>query len=152
MIDLLFGIRGRIPRGKFWQAVLIYFLYFHAAAFVAAIAVAATGIIPSERTAGLLIVAVTAPLLASSVIVSRKRLHDRDKSGWWLFVFYFLPALPFVADVMLGLEPGSGTSIVMALVPLVIVAWVLFELGVGKGTRGANRFGPDPVAASGAAS
>ena len=28
------------------------------------------------------------PLIVSGLAVGIKRLHDRDKSGWWLLLFY----------------------------------------------------------------
>jgi uncharacterized membrane protein YhaH (DUF805 family) len=49
-----------------------------------------------------------------------KRFHDRDKSGWWLLI---------------------------SLVPLIGPLWLLVELGFLQGSEGANRFGPDPLAA-----
>lgn len=54
-----------------------------------------------------------------ALAVYAKRWHDRDKSGWW--------------------------SLIM-LVPLIGPIWFLVECGILEGTRGANRFGPDPLA------
>jgi uncharacterized membrane protein YhaH (DUF805 family) len=51
---------------------------------------------------------------------SVKRLHDRDRRGW----FYLL-----------------------ILVPLLGPLWMFIEIGFLRGTRGPNRFGPDPLAA-----
>lgn len=48
-----------------------------------------------------------------------KRWHDRDKSGWWSLI---------------------------ALVPFIGAVWILVELGMLEGTRGANQYGPDPLA------
>lgn len=48
-----------------------------------------------------------------------KRWHDRDKSGWWTLI---------------------------GLVPVIGGIWLLVELGILEGTKGANRFGPDPLA------
>jgi len=50
--------------------------------------------------------------------LSIKRLHDRDKSGWWYLICF---------------------------VPLVGPIWLLVELGMLGGTHGINRFGPDPL-------
>ncbi|MGC1622609.1 MAG: DUF805 domain-containing protein, partial [Pseudolabrys sp.] len=33
------------------------------------------------------------PIVISSVALAIKRLHDRNKSGWWLLVFYLLPGV-----------------------------------------------------------
>ena len=47
-----------------------------------------------------------------------KRWHDRDKSGWWTLII---------------------------LIPLIGPIWLLVECGILEGTKGANRFGPDPL-------
>ncbi len=51
--------------------------------------------------------------------VCTKRRHDRDKSGWWSLIMF----VPFI---------GANRLIV--------------DLGILEGTRGANRFGSDPLA------
>ena len=56
-------------------------------------------------------------MLIPSIAVGVRRLHDTDRSGWWLLI---------------------------AFVPLV-GAIILFVFLVMGGTRGPNRFGPDPV-------
>ena len=58
-------------------------------------------------------------LLLPSLAVGVRRLHDIDKSGWWLLI---------------------------VIIP--IIGWVLLLVWVcTKGTLGPNRFGPDPLAA-----
>lgn len=47
-----------------------------------------------------------------------KRWHDRDKSGWWSLIL---------------------------LVPIIGWVWWLVECGILEGTKGPNRFGPDPL-------
>ena len=53
-----------------------------------------------------------------ALAIYTKRWHDRDKSGWWTLII---------------------------LVPVIGFVWILVELGILEGTRGANRFGPDPL-------
>jgi uncharacterized membrane protein YhaH (DUF805 family) len=53
-----------------------------------------------------------------ALAVYAKRWHDRDKSGWWSLI---------------------------ALVPVIGAVWIIVELGILEGTRGPNRFGPDPL-------
>lgn len=48
-----------------------------------------------------------------------KRWHDRDKSGWWSLI---------------------------GLVPIIGFIWIVVELGILEGTKGANKYGPDPLA------
>jgi uncharacterized membrane protein YhaH (DUF805 family) len=66
---------------------------------------------------GLYALATLIPGLALGV----RRLHDVDRSGWWLL---------------------------LAIIPL-IGALVLFVWAVSEGTRGSNQFGDDPKAGEG---
>ncbi|MET0271032.1 MAG: DUF805 domain-containing protein [Sphingomonas sp.] len=61
-------------------------------------------------------------MLIPSIAVGVRRLHDTDRSGWWMLI---------------GLIPLIGGI-------------VLFVFMVTSGTRGPNRFGPDPVEADSA--
>lgn len=65
-------------------------------------------------TVGVCLVILIGVILANIQVV--KRLHDTNLSGWWWFLF-LLPVVSY------------GLSIGMSFVP---------------GTRGQNRFGPDP--------
>ena len=56
-------------------------------------------------------------LLLPSISVLVRRLHDADKSGWW---------------VLLGFVPLGG---------LILLVFCCMD-----GTKGENRFGPDPKA------
>ncbi len=56
--------------------------------------------------------------LLPSIAVDVRRLHDLDKSGWWLLI---------------GLIPMIGW--------IILIVWF-----ASKGTSGDNRFGPDPLA------
>jgi uncharacterized membrane protein YhaH (DUF805 family) len=75
--------------------------------------------------------------------VSIKRLHDRNKSGWWM--------LPFVGFAGLYGQFGdrlSGTyaAAFVGLVVGILFLWGFVEMVFVKGTGGPNRFGPDPLA------
>lgn len=83
-------------------------------------------------------------LLWPTLAIGVKRLHDRNKSAWWLVVFYVVPTLLNV----LG-EGGDGEGVgamIFGLASLAISIWALVELGFLRGTVGANRYGPDPLA------
>ncbi|HEX7385225.1 MAG TPA: DUF805 domain-containing protein [Burkholderiaceae bacterium] len=54
-----------------------------------------------------------------SFAITVKRWHDRGKSAWWVLI---------------------------NLVPVVGSVWTLIECGLLRGTVGANRYGPDPLA------
>jgi uncharacterized membrane protein YhaH (DUF805 family) len=84
--------------------------------------------------------------------VGIKRLHDRDKSGWWLLLFYGGPYFTSLLGYIFGGSDDLGRDVTPFLVVALqyisagIVIWSLGELGVLRGTIGANRYGPDPVA------
>lgn len=70
----------------------------------------------SPESLGVLGLLYSLAVLLPSLAVSVRRLHDIGRSGWWLLI---------------------------VLVPL-IGAIVLLVFAVTEGTRGSNRFGPDP--------
>jgi uncharacterized membrane protein YhaH (DUF805 family) len=86
LFEFLFGASGRINRTKYWRSVLIY---FGGGLMTAVILFTAAGI-----AAPLFIIAVVVvliPWLLWGVSFTTERLHDRDKSAWWLVAFYVLP-------------------------------------------------------------
>lgn len=51
-------------------------------------------------------------------IVGIKRLHDIDRSGWWVLILY---------------------------IPIYGIIWFIVEVWLEPGTDGPNRFGEEPV-------
>jgi uncharacterized membrane protein YhaH (DUF805 family) len=82
------------------------------------------------------------------VATTIKRLHDRDKSGWWIFVFFAAPALlGRLVDRIDGESfVATGLALSLAYAALGLHAWGFVELLFLKGMREPNRFGPDPLA------
>jgi uncharacterized membrane protein YhaH (DUF805 family) len=78
----------------------------------------------------------------SAFAVGIKRLHDRNKSGWWILLFYLAPSvLSGIADT----SEQPMAAVVLGLASLVISIWGLVELGFLRGTVGPNQYGPDPL-------
>lgn len=104
---------GRARRKEYW----LFTLFLVVASFLAGILDAALfGYLWYDAgPAGLIFMLGT---LVPSLAVSVRRLHDVDRTGWWLL---------------------------LALVP--ILGWiVLLVFAVQEGSRGPNRFGEDPLA------
>jgi uncharacterized membrane protein YhaH (DUF805 family) len=78
------------------------------------------------------------------VATTIKRLHDRNKSGWWIVAFFIAPAL--LASIVDRLDDESYMTVALSLVAFGLNAWGFVELMFYKGTNGPNRFGPDPLA------
>jgi uncharacterized membrane protein YhaH (DUF805 family) len=146
--QLFFGFSGRINRGKYWLAILIF--------FIVSLVMATIGYFADEATAfQLLNLVISIGVLVASIAVGIKRLHDRDKSGWWLLMFYLLPSLLFGIGAVIffygiGAEAAGGViggSIIYVL-GFAVLIWAIVEMGCLRGTLGPNRFGPDPLASA----
>lgn len=97
------------------------------------------------------VVAIT--MLWINMATTVKRLHDRDRSGWWAVAVLLVNLLSYTYySLFLGLYFGVDISIgkelllVMLAVALPLLqTWVVIELFFLMGSEGRNRFGPDPL-------
>lgn len=106
--------QGRSSRGEFWQFTVVSFVVIMIALMIDMSLI--SGPDAQEHIfAGLVVVAHMLP----SVAVTVRRLHDTDRSGWWIFI-NIIPA-------------GSLVLLVFACLP---------------GTPDTNRFGLIPVEAA----
>jgi uncharacterized membrane protein YhaH (DUF805 family) len=128
---LLFSFRGRINRMPYWL-VSLAMLIVMAAVFVF---VGFSGVWQSVML--LLLI----PWIWIGVALGVKRLHDRNKSAWWLVIFYLLPGiLEYIAEFV------SDAEVVLLIASLALSIWAVVELGFLRGTAGPNDYGPDPLA------
>lgn len=77
--------------------------------------------------------------LATSI----KRLHDRDRSGWWMVPFF---AMPGIFNELADRFDYSYAAMALGLATFVLYLWGFVEMYCLKGSRKTNRFGPDPLA------
>jgi len=88
-----------------------------------------------------------------NLAVSVKRLHDRNRTGWWIAVLYVVLSVAIVLGVVTLMQPeGQREPLNMLAVTAVVAVsylmiWLFIEIGFLKGTQGPNRFGPDPLGA-----
>ncbi|MFI6254892.1 DUF805 domain-containing protein [Micromonospora zamorensis] len=106
------GFTGRARRSEYWWFVLFTVIV----SIVAAILDSALGLTFENGTTGFIGLVVNLALLLPTLAVAVRRLHDTDRTGWW---------------VLIGLVPLVG-------------AIVLIVFFVSDSTHGANRFGPSP--------
>lgn len=132
---LLFSFEGRVNRAKYWLVALVTIGLSIAIAFLL-IAVALNSIAGFSVLALLILI----PTYVG-VVVGVKRLHDRNKSGWWLLLYYLVPG------ILTGLAGDSyeGTNLALNVVGHAISLWALIDLGFLRGTAGPNDYGPDPL-------
>lgn len=100
---------GRARRSEYWWFTLAYVL-------LSLIASVLDGVLLSMMSHGAFSALVTFGLLLPALGVGIRRMHDTDRSGWW---------------ILIGLVPLIGTIIFLILAAM-------------DGTKGPNRFGPDP--------
>ena len=115
--------QGRSRRKEYWMfllAVIILYTVFMVPLMLGGFSTAMAG---QQSTPGLLYFVgfgvmgiLVLALLVPSIAVQVRRFHDQDRSGWM---------------VLIGLIPYVGGIIVLVFMCL-------------EGTRGPNRFGPDP--------
>jgi uncharacterized membrane protein YhaH (DUF805 family) len=158
---------GRSSRAEFWWFFLFATIFYAAVTFLLMRSVAS--MVPSQPSdpanavnfansgmgilmsiSGLLWLALLCPMIAVQV----RRLHDLNRSGWWIGGFWLLYlaylGLTF-SMVVSGLRtPGAAAQmggfaaagiVAISLFVYSIVLLVFFCL---RGTTGANRYGDDP--------
>ncbi|MBC6436559.1 MAG: DUF805 domain-containing protein [Rhodobacteraceae bacterium] len=104
--------QGRARRAEYWWFQLFLVLACFAVGFLDGLLFG----VPTEGVGVLVSLFLLATFLPTLAVAVR-RLHDTDRSGWWL---------------LLGLIPLIGQ--------ILLIIWY-----ATKGTRGKNRFGPDPL-------
>jgi uncharacterized membrane protein YhaH (DUF805 family) len=143
MSQLLFSFSGRLNRKPYWLTTLCIVLVL-IVVMILAFAMGGAGLATGDFSGlgALLVIIVLAyiPILWIGLAISAKRLHDRNKSAWWLLLFYLVPA------VLQGIGEQLGTAgLILTLIGFGISIWALVEIGFLRGTVGPNQYGPDPL-------
>jgi uncharacterized membrane protein YhaH (DUF805 family) len=107
---------GRAARSEYWYWALFLFLgrlsaqIFDAVIFHAPVTNYLHNVHPLNSIFSLIV-------LLPTFAISVRRLHDVDRSGWWLLMYF----------------------------TIIGIIYPLFVWKCSKGTAGENRFGPDPL-------
>ena len=141
ILNLWFGFSGRVNRAKYWLVSLVNTGLLLAALTMIFINVGMSSW--SQAGVGVIVLVVLFVVaIVSGIAVGIKRLHDRDKSGWWILLFYVVPSILSSG----GSASGSlGAQGVLGLASLALSIWGIVELGFLRGTQGPNQYGPDPL-------
>ena len=105
---------GRAPRAEYWWFYLLIIVGY----VIATIIDSMLGLGQTIGPYGILMSVFALAMLVPSIAAGVRRLHDTDRSGWWLLI---------------GLVPLIG-------------AIVLIVFFVTQGTQGPNQYGDDPYA------
>ena len=100
-------------------------------------------------------------LILPSLAVTARRLHDTDRTAWWMLL-YLIPilggiVLAIVALALLGInafDPWQAGDVEWGVIGVLFLVWflgsvaawiVLLVFQILPGTVGPNRYGPDPL-------
>ena len=163
MIDLkhlLFSFKGRIGRQSWWLTnVAVTIVVALTGSIIEAVARSqGMGVMDAETNQfeptgllGILLGVIGLVNLWIIYALGAKRLHDRDRTGWWLVA----PHLALVVAIVIasqalslpegGREPWNTLGVFAFFGIVGLLLWLFLEIGFLPGTKGPNRFGPDPL-------
>jgi len=157
-LQFLFGFEGRVARLRFWIfGLILYALGTLALSYEEAVrgtllhmlwmpgAAVLTLYIFSGMWGFSIAVALSLVLGWMVIAVAAKRLHDRNKSGWWLILFVVAPA---TLDFASGMAATASSGVLFIYEGFFLHLWSFVEMGCFPGVPGPNEYGPDPLALS----
>jgi len=160
---------GRSRRQEFWMFTLGVFILYLLLWVIAMVAVgfsmggmaASTsggaalggmmGMFASLGILAIVFLVVWLALLIPTIAVAIRRLHDTNRSGWWLWIYIGPYLLSFVLNIMAVSSSSNGLAMIAGLVGLIglVGAIVLLVFYCLPGTPGPNQYGPDPLGGAG---
>jgi uncharacterized membrane protein YhaH (DUF805 family) len=148
--QLLLGFKGRIGRKSYWFATaavpLIAILLFVIFDPFDLDTVLSGDLEQLQRDPVLLTMLLTIAGLGLWMLaaVNAKRLHDRDRTAWWLMAPGVLMVAGLVSSQWAAPKLVLAICAAAALITLPVTIWLIVELGFHPGSSEANRFGPEP--------
>jgi uncharacterized membrane protein YhaH (DUF805 family) len=139
-----FSYRGRISRSEFWFKWMLPFIGIGLIVIMIVLLAALQTSYKSHNPLAeiydgffsYLIIFTGATIWTESVVLA-KRIHDRNKPGWLVFLCLVPRFVPFIFPKLF--------PVVFGTVGFVVSIWFLIEFGCLQGTIGPNRYGPDPL-------
>jgi uncharacterized membrane protein YhaH (DUF805 family) len=154
----LFDVRGRIGRARYWLfliaaivllAILMVAFWAYALSNPGAYENGGPTPFPSDPlgiAGAILWIALIVAVYVSGIAMSIKRAHDRNMAWWWAVLFVLGPNALFALGQYLTSTALAGTiSYAVHVLAMALAIWGFVSLGCLRGTRGPNRFGPDPL-------
>ena len=152
---------GRSRRMEYWMWVVFQFLIF-IAFMILMVAVGGAALMRGDM-AGLMAVGGVLIILyllyallgliflVPNLAVTIRRLHDTDRSGWWIMLFWGPYLLMIANSMIMGAKLANGGDTTMdgpvgmvLMLAFFVGALVLLVFMFLEGTRGPNRYGADP--------
>ena len=170
---------GRASRQEYWKFILgilivsIVIVIFHGMAFGPTVQEVATTTVASDGTTttlhglrgeyngGLPGTLFSLFCLVPALAIAARRLHDTNRSAWWLTAPLIVTVVGVVAAILIEVGPsaalaalrttgninvqvGSGLGILVLLV--IFASWITLLIWLcQRSTPGPNRYGPNPL-------
>ena len=130
---------GRAPRAEYWWYVLAVIV----ASIIAYVIDDILGLKGMAGPYGPLSALLGLGLLCPGLAVATRRLHDTNRSAWWLLLMvpYVISSVMAVRAMASGSMAELGSAGLLAIIGL-IGCLVLLIFMVLPGTSGANSYGP----------
>ena len=135
----LFPVRMRVDRKMFWIVyglLLMVGLLFFPIIQVVIEDISTKLVSPLQGMLGIAIA-------CSLVMVAVGRLNDRNMSGWWLLLYYGVPAITIVTLEYPFDSLPDWEQQLASLLATVFIVWAIVALGCRRGTVGPNEYGPE---------
>ena len=141
MTQLLFSFQGRLNRKPYWLTNIAVVIGIIILVVLALVMVGERRFAEAFLTIAILVI-LYIPLFWVSLALGAKRLHDRDKSAWWLLLFYIAP------EVASGISATRWTTWAWSCIwsASLSLSGPLSNSASCAAPVGPNRYGPDPLA------
>ncbi len=138
------SFHGRIGRKAFWLRLLTVYVLFQILGAAGACFLSPLG---NQAVQGYSFLIASAFLLSQASLWVR-RFHDRNVSGYWygiVFLFQILTLLICIYAYAVKADLLMLLGVVSLFLSVILSLYVLFRFGFGRGTKGENDYGPDPL-------
>ena len=141
IVRLLFGFRGRISRAMWWVAMLVAIVFMFLVGFPLAFLV-----LPRIENADIVVFLYWSTLFLGTLThfaINIKRLHDRNRSGWWQILYFIVLSLfPYSCSREGALYIQENPAIPLLL--FVGFIYPVVQIFFLPGNKEKNRYGPPP--------
>ncbi|WP_161785372.1 DUF805 domain-containing protein [Paenirhodobacter enshiensis] len=123
--------RGRASRSEYWY----FYLFIVLGSFVAGLL--DKGLAHNSSAAYMLFAVAT---FLPNVAVTVRRLHDTDRSGWWLGGWWLAAVIGGAAIGLSAVKGQSGAIVAVFAAAILVYGLALLVFMCQRGTPGPNRF------------
>jgi len=100
---------------------------------------------PNSAQSWILATIFAVPGIWSTSVLGIKRLHDRNKTGWWMVPVWLVPSFLDRASSVAERGGNFMLQVICIAISVAVGLWIFVEFFCLRGTIGPNPYGDDPV-------